>query len=356
MNVIIDTSKIKLETARLILRPFYMDDLADFFEYASVPGVGEMAGWPHHKDIDTSKRILESFIEDKEVLALQHKNTGKVIGSLGLHDLRTNEEPQYAHLKSKEIGYVLSRDYWGQGLVVEALKVIMPMCFHEFDCEILACGHFDSNVRSKRVIEKAGFQFDKQGVFHAKQMGQDFLEMQYVYLRSDWKETCFIRKAQLADALPLAAILTSSWESAYSDILAPMALEQNTDAGKRAEMFKRMLSDDKTSIYIAFVKGIPCGLVSFGQSRDIELADHAEIIAIYVLQSHWGYGVGKTLMDLILSSLRQNNSNKVMLWVLEDNIRARRFYEKNGFVADGTIKQSRFDNVREVRYRFELGN
>jgi ribosomal-protein-alanine N-acetyltransferase len=61
MDVNIDTSKISLETDRLILRPFCEGDLFDLYKYASVPGVGEMAGWPHHESIETSMIILKSF-------------------------------------------------------------------------------------------------------------------------------------------------------------------------------------------------------------------------------------------------------------------------------------------------------
>ena len=71
MNCYIDVSKIQLETERLVLRPFCEDDLDDFDEYASIPGVGEMAGWPHHETVETSKRILQSFIKKNEVFALE---------------------------------------------------------------------------------------------------------------------------------------------------------------------------------------------------------------------------------------------------------------------------------------------
>ncbi|MDD4717624.1 MAG: GNAT family N-acetyltransferase [Eubacteriales bacterium] len=188
MNALIDTSKMRLETDRLILRGFCEDDLDDFFEYASVPGVGEMAGWPHHENIETSQMILKSFIEEREVFAIWHKDTGKVIGSLGLHYSWANDDPRYAGMRSKEIGYVIARDHWGQGLVPEAVRAVITMCFQKYDCEVLTCGHFRTNSRSKRVIEKSGFRFYKQSVFHAKQLGMDYEDMKYVLLRSEWED------------------------------------------------------------------------------------------------------------------------------------------------------------------------
>jgi [ribosomal protein S5]-alanine N-acetyltransferase len=58
--------KVKLETERLTLVPFKEEFLNDFYEYAKVPGVGECAGWPHHKSIEESKKILDIFIRDNQ--------------------------------------------------------------------------------------------------------------------------------------------------------------------------------------------------------------------------------------------------------------------------------------------------
>ena len=84
MNAPIDVTNIRIETPRLILRMWTEDDLHDFYEYASVDGVGEKAGWSHHQSLDESKRILGFFIQGKKTFALEWKETGKVIGSLGL--------------------------------------------------------------------------------------------------------------------------------------------------------------------------------------------------------------------------------------------------------------------------------
>ena len=88
MNATIDVTNIRIETPRLILRPWEESDLADFYEYASVEGVGEMAGWCHHKSVEESGMILDMFIRGKKTLALELKENGKVIGSLGLEEMR----------------------------------------------------------------------------------------------------------------------------------------------------------------------------------------------------------------------------------------------------------------------------
>ena len=84
MNAPVDVTNIRIETDRLILRAWRETDLADFYEYASVEGVGEMAGWNHHQSMEESRRILDFFISGKKTFALELKENGKVIGSLGL--------------------------------------------------------------------------------------------------------------------------------------------------------------------------------------------------------------------------------------------------------------------------------
>lgn len=180
MDVHFDASTVRLETERLLLRPFVEEDLTDLFAYASVPGVGEMAGWPHHTSIETSSMILQSFIRKKEVLAIFHKVDGKVIGSLGLHASWANDEDMYQHLKIKEIGYVLSKDYWGQGLVPEAVQAVIAFGFGNLGLDALSCAHFQSNDQSRRVIEKCGFQFVKESQWHAAQLGRYVADQRYI--------------------------------------------------------------------------------------------------------------------------------------------------------------------------------
>ncbi len=156
MNAPVDVTAVRIETDRLILRAWRETDLADFYEYARVEGVGEMAGWNHHQSVEESRRILDSFISGKKTFALEWKENGKVIGSLGLEprDAGLPEE-----LQGREIGYVLSRDYWGRGLMPEAVKAVIDYCFRELSFDYLTCGHFDCNDRSRRVVEKSGFRF-----------------------------------------------------------------------------------------------------------------------------------------------------------------------------------------------------
>ncbi len=183
MDIQIDISNTKIDTPRLLLRPWRETDLNDFYEYASVDGVGEMAGWNHHKSIDESKTILQSFIVDKNVFALELKSNKKVIGSLGLHYSWANNEQELCNLKTKEIGYVLSKAYWGQGLMPEAVHAVIKYCFDVLGLDAVTAGHFVENNQSKRVIEKNGFTYFSQGEYFAKRLNKTFAESKYILYR-----------------------------------------------------------------------------------------------------------------------------------------------------------------------------
>lgn len=169
MNAFFDITNTTIETERLILRPWTVEDLKDFFEYASVPDVGERAGWHHHENMDKSKEILNHFIEEKKTFALELKENKKVIGSLGV-ELYSLEDKltEFENLKGREIGYVLSRDYRGQGLMPEAVKAVINYLFNTLDYDFLLCGYYDKNSQSKRVQEKCGFVPYRKLVFDTR--------------------------------------------------------------------------------------------------------------------------------------------------------------------------------------------
>ena len=152
----IKISKYPLETNRLILRSWQLDDVDDFFEYASVDGVGEMAGWPHHVDISTSLMVLKNFIVQDNVYAIEEKTSNKVIGSFGIHKSWASKDEE---LKVIEIGYVLAKSNWGQGFIPEVVEEIIRACFEKWNLDAVSVSHFDGNEQSKRVIEKSGFKY-----------------------------------------------------------------------------------------------------------------------------------------------------------------------------------------------------
>ena len=104
MNAEIDISNVVLKTQRLLLRPWRDDDLDDFFEYASVDGVGEMAGWSHHKTKEETKTILAAFIKEKKTFAIECG--GKAIGKSNVSSYFVNimMRISFPNLKARRVG------------------------------------------------------------------------------------------------------------------------------------------------------------------------------------------------------------------------------------------------------------
>ena len=152
----IDITGIRIETERLILRPWTREDLEDFYAYSSIEGLGQMAGWIPSKSMEESSVILDIFIREKKTFAIELKASGRVIGSLGIEEPDPDPEKE---MLGREIGYALHKDHWGQGLIPEAVKAVISWCFDTPHYDFLTCSHFDWNHQSKRVIEKCGFRY-----------------------------------------------------------------------------------------------------------------------------------------------------------------------------------------------------
>gem|GEM_PF-416558 len=166
MDFPIDLTNVVINTERLTLRAFKPSDLEDFFEYAKVPGVGEMAGWSHHKDINESQMILDMFMNGKKTFAIVYD--GKVIGSLGIEETNPNHFPELNEYKCKELGYVLAKPFWGRGFMPELAKAAIEYLFKEQEVDCITCCSFISNPQSERVQHKVGFQDCKSFTFETR--------------------------------------------------------------------------------------------------------------------------------------------------------------------------------------------
>jgi len=151
-----------ITTSRLILRAFKLSDTADEFEYASLEEVGFNAGFNPHRKLEDTEKIIARFISQDEVWAIEHKETKKVIGSIGLHpdSFRKN-------MNTKEIGFVLSPKFQKQGLMLEAVNAVVAFGFNQLNVTLISAHHFSFNDASRRIILKAGFSYDGM-LRHAK--------------------------------------------------------------------------------------------------------------------------------------------------------------------------------------------
>ncbi len=166
-----------------------------------------------------------------------------------------------------------------------------------------------------------------------------------------------IRLATPDDAEEIARLHVETSLFAYRPILG----EDYTggDIGERIEHWRRMLMGDhslawtppeKTYVATTADEHI-AGFCAVGMSRDDDRPDDGEVYMLYVSPDYWGAGVSSRLFDAGVTYLRERGFERLILWVLEDNARARRFYERNGWQPEGAKKPS-FSKpaLSQVRY------
>ena len=158
-----------------------------------------------------------------------------------------------------------------------------------------------------------------------------------------------VRAATPADARAIAAVHVGTWQEAYAHVF-PAEFLDALSIDRRAEMWTRAATTAPEDLLVATDDGRIIGFVCVGPSEDEEGA--GELYAIYVERSHWGTGAGAALMDAAVERLRAGGFAEAILWVLDDNPRARRFYERHGWRVDGRRRERIGEiEVDEVRYR-----
>jgi GNAT superfamily N-acetyltransferase len=186
-----------------------------------------------------------------------------------------------------------------------------------------------------------------------------------------------IRSGSAADAASIAAVQRAGWSAAYEGIISHEIIDRVTapDEGARVRQTFRTRPWQRMMVAVAGTRGTRgpgdpgiVGYASFGPETDVltgswphPLTDAgldgrvAELYALYVGPAWWSTGTGRALMDRVLARTCAARYQSVVLWVLLDNTRARRFYERAGFTPDGaTHVLERLGGVTEVRYRRAL--
>lgn len=175
-----------------------------------------------------------------------------------------------------------------------------------------------------------------------------------------------VRPASPEDADRLAAIHVRSWQVAYRGLLPDEYLDQLNPAD-RVERWRRILLATDLSRGGVLVLAADdvlgagadlLGFAGFGPSRDADAnpAQVAEITTIYLLPEVWGSGLGRQLMAAAVERLAGTGYAQATLWVLDSNLRARRFYTGCGWAEDGASQRDETLGfpITEVRFRRSL--
>jgi len=171
-----------LETQRLLLRPFREGDLEDVFAYASDVETTRFVRFETHADRAATGEWLQGVLarEDDAPWALELKEDGKVIGSLGARDWEVTN-------RCAEIGFVLNRSQWGRGLASEGLRAVVDDLFAHRGVNRLQAHAMVENAASGLVLTKCGFTLEG-------------IARQRVFMKGAFRDICWF------------ALLREAWE------------------------------------------------------------------------------------------------------------------------------------------------
>jgi RimJ/RimL family protein N-acetyltransferase len=170
-----------------------------------------------------------------------------------------------------------------------------------------------------------------------------------------------IREAVLADADALGRVHVEAWRAGYRGMM-PDEFLASLDGAARAARWRERLSapiDDRRLLVALDGAGALVGFAGVGPARD-EPGPRGELYAINVAPAAWGSGAATLLLAAATRALEELGHREAILWVLRQNARARRFYEREGWKQTGdrrdTIKENGFAfTVDELRYARAVG-
>lgn len=213
-----------LETERLILRPWYEDDAEELYKYAKDIDVGPMAGWPVHTSVENSREIIRTVLSAPETYAVCLKETGKPIGSIGLHrnDLAEKDD-EY------ELGYWIGKPFWGQGLIPEASREILRYAFEDLEMSRIWCGYYDGNEKSYKVQIKLGFEYQRrtEGI-EVKLLNEARTGHSNLMTKERWQRVELFRKQKnlLDTFLERNAISQAQYDKSLGDLRDKMGMHE----------------------------------------------------------------------------------------------------------------------------------
>lgn len=166
----------------------------------------------------------------------------------------------------------------------------------------------------------------------------------------------YIRKAELNDVIDISRIHALSWKAAYKSIVPQKYLDELKE-DFWVDAFNNWIKNDILTAKLIFNDdNIPVGCAAYGNSRDKSLPDWGEIISVYIRPDFFKMGFGTCLFNAVIQDMKNMGYSKIYLWVLENNLNAKRFYEKQGFtdVSDKCYCEILGKTLTDIRYIYSF--
>lgn len=149
----------KIETERLILRPFRVSDAEQmFYNWASDSEVTKYLTWSPHENAAFTKKLLEDWVshytdESYYQWCIELKESSQAIGSIGVVKILD-------YIEAASMGYCIGKAYWRKGIMTEALRAVIKFLFDEVEVNRIHAAHDTDNPASGLVMKKCGMKYE----------------------------------------------------------------------------------------------------------------------------------------------------------------------------------------------------
>ena len=328
-----------LETHRLTLRQFRIGDAEDMFaNWASDPEVTRFLTWPTHTGVDITRMVLGDWIpryEDGGFFnwAIEWKETGRVIGNIAVVRLDENVD-------AAELGYCLSRSFWGRGVMPEALRAVIDYLFDVVGANRIAACHDVNNPKSGRVMDKAGMKAEgvQRGAGRNNQGICDHIW--HAILRSDREPAVrhdsasvsvrFAREEDLDRVNELRRQVNDQHVAGKPEVFRPGF------CGELRDYIHAIMEDPQKEIVVAEAGGAIRGFAVLNhivrpENPFMFERDYLDIDEFGVDEGFRRRGVAAAMIRFIREYAREKGFRRLELNMWEFNRGALAFYEASGF-------------------------
>lgn len=148
-----------------------------------------------------------------------------------------------------------------------------------------------------------------------------------------------IRYATIVDADELGQVYAQSYQTAFRGIIPDSFMEERFTPEKRSERLKSEMAEGVLTNMTVYKDDELIGILTYGIPEGVNLEESAvELGRIFLLPSYWGQNIGAEVLNLITPMFKEKGFSRIDLWVIEDNVRARKLYERMGFTHDGVTR------------------
>ena len=325
---------IELETERLILRKLNLEDANEAFNsWTNDENVSKYVTWNASKTPEDTKEWLKGVEKEYEAninyeWGIVLKETNELIGSLGMY-VKEEFENRY------EIGYAISKKYWGKGYTTEASRCVMDYLINQEGIKKFIGRHAKLNGASGAVMQKAGFRYIKDSWVEKLDKSNIFETKDYYYDVYD-----NIEKPKKDDSQEIAKLVIDSWKTTYKGLIDDNYLNNLNIENVKNRWEEEIEKNSNVLIYRE--NGEILGVIKYGKA-ELE-KENGEIYVLYVKPEEKRKGIGTKLVNTAKQELLKSNYKNIIVWCLDGNLIGENFYLKSG----GKKQEKRVYNVNGI--------